>query len=83
MGRNKVFPGIIQVEIVWKVLFSGPLQGLRLTFKKCSDIFTNHQKIASHTDNLCRVKLSKLNNFGHMTKLLIDSIYYMIYIMIK
>jgi len=73
----------VQVELVWEVLFSGPLQGLRVTFKKCSDIFNNHQKTASHTNNLRRVKLSKLNNFGLMTKLLIDSIVYMIYIMIK
>ena len=43
------------------------------SFKKFSDIFNNHQKIASHTNNLRRVKLSKLNNFGLMTKLLIDS----------
>jgi hypothetical protein len=73
----------VQVELDWKLLFSGPLQGLRVTFKKGSDIFNNHQKIASHTDNLGRVKLSKLNNFGLMTKLLIDTIIYMVYIMIK
>ena len=53
------------------------------TFKKCCDIFNNHHKIAPHTDNLCRVKLSKLNDFGLMTKLLIDSIVNMTYILIK
>jgi len=40
-------------------------------------------KLPSHTDKLRWVKLSKLKNFGLMTKLLIDSIVYMIYIMIK
>ena len=52
-------------------------------FKKCCDIFNNHHKIAPHTDNLRRVKLSKLNDFGLMTKLLIDSIVNVTYILIK
>ena len=39
------------------------------TFKKCCDIFNNHHKIAPpHTDKLRRVKLSKFNYFGLMTK---------------
>jgi len=53
------------------------------TFKKCYDIFNNHHKIAPPRDKLRWVKLSKLNNFGLMTQLLIDSMFYMIYIMIK
>ena len=67
-----------------KCCFPVRYRGLRATFKKnVATSSTITTKLPPHTDKLRWVKVSKLNNFDLMTKLLIDSLIHMLYIMIK